>query len=127
MRSLIFVAPVAAFALASCTQPPAPPRAAFAQVIAGRIAGPPQSCISQFGSDHLYAIDPQTLAYGYGRTIYVNHLGAPCPGVEQSNILITESYGGMHCRGDRIRGSEPGAIIAGPVCILHDWVPYRTR
>jgi hypothetical protein len=127
MRSLIAIAPVAAFALGSCTQPPAPPGAAFAQTVAGRIAGPPQSCVSHFGSDHPYVIDPQTLAYGYGRTIYVNRLGAPCPGVDQSNILITESYGGMYCRGDRIRGSEPGAIIPGPVCILHDWVPYRTR
>ena len=127
MRSLIGIAPVVALALASCTQPPAPPGAAFAQAVAGRVAGPPRSCISPFGSDHVYVIDPQTIAYGYGKTLYVNRLGAPCPGVDQTNILITETYGGMHCRGDRIRGAEPGAIIPGPVCILNDWVPYTKR
>lgn len=128
MRSLGLTLPLFAMALASCAQPPQPAGAEVAQALAGRVvAGPPQTCVSQFGSDHMYALDPQTVAYGYGKTIYVNRLAAPCPAVHQLNTLISESYGGMHCRGDRIRGAEPGAIIPGPVCILQNWVPYRSR
>ena len=124
MRFLILVPAVASIALGSCMQPPAPPGAAVAQALAGRVAGAPQECISEFGQDHPYVIDPQTIAYGYGRTIYVNHLAGPCPSVDPMNVLITESHGGMFCRGDHIRGAAPGDIIPGPVCILNPWVPY---
>ena len=128
MRSLVRLAPIAALAVASCTQPPEPPGAAVAQALAGRVPiGPPRTCVSQFGDDHMQVIDAQTIGYEQGRTLYVNRLAAPCPGVHQLNTLITESHGGMHCRGDHIRGIEPGAIIAGPVCILNDWVPYARR
>lgn len=126
MRSLILVPALAATALGSCAQQPAPPGSALAQTLAGRVAGPPQECISEFGQDHPYVIDPQTIAYGYGRTIYINRLAGPCPAVDPVNTLITETHGGMYCRGDPIRGKEPGAIIPGPVCILQNWVPYRT-
>lgn len=125
MRSLILIPAVTAITLGSCAQPPAPPGAFLAQALAGRVPGPPQECISGFGQDHPYVIDPQTIAYGSGRTIYINRLAAPCPGVDQVNTLITETYGGMYCRGDHVRGKEPGAIIPGPVCILNNWVPYR--
>jgi hypothetical protein len=126
MRSLILIA-AAAIALGSCAQQQPPPGAAVASALAGRVPGPPQECISEFGSDHPYVLDAQTIAYGYGRTIYVNRLAGPCPAVDPTNVLIIESHGGMFCRGDRIRGAEPGAIIPGPSCNLNNWVPYRTR
>lgn len=125
MRFLALVPAVAAVALGSCAQQPAPPGAALAQTLAGRVAGPPQECVSQFGQDHAYAIDAQTIAYGSGRTIYINRLAAPCPAVDPVNTLITETYGGEYCRGDHVRGNEPGSIIPGPVCNLNYWVPYR--
>jgi hypothetical protein len=125
MRSLTLVPAVAAIAVGSCAQQPQPPGAALAQTLAGRVPGPPQECISEFGPDHPYAIDAQTIAYGSGRTIYINRLAGPCPGVDPVNTLITETYGGEYCRGDHIRGKEIGSIIPGPVCILQNWVPYR--
>jgi len=127
MRSLILVPAAAAIALGSCAQQPQPPGAALAATLAGRVAGPPQECVSEFGSDHAYVVDPQTIAYGYGKTIYINRLAAPCPAVDPTNVLITESHGGEFCRGDHIRGAEPGAIIPGPVCNLNNWVPYTSR
>lgn len=127
MRSLVLFPAIVAIALASCAQQPQPPGAAVAQALAGRVAGPAQECISEFGQDHPYVIDPQTIAYGYGRTIYINRLAGPCPSVDPMNVLITETHGGMFCRGDHIRGAEPGTIIPGPVCILNQWVPYTTR
>lgn len=127
MRTLTLVPAAIACAVAGCTQPPSPPGAAFAQAVAGRTAGKPQTCVSEFGQDHPYVIDPQTIAYGYGKTIYINHLSEPCPGVEQMNILITETHGGMFCKGDHIRGAAPGDIIPGPVCFIGNWTPYTTR
>ncbi|MFL6737490.1 MAG: hypothetical protein ACJ8F4_10585 [Sphingomonas sp.] len=124
MRSLMLIA--TAGLLASCTRPVAPPEARFAQVIAGRTAGPAQTCISNNPAENLHVLDPRTVAYGYGRTIWIDRLAADCPGLNEANTTIVEAgVGGQYCRGDRVRGLEPGAIIAGPGCNLGDWVPYR--
>lgn len=124
MRALMLIA--AAAIATSCSSPVSPPRAGFADATAGMVAGPPQTCVSTNPAENLHVLDPQTLAYGYGRTIYINRLAAPCPALGELNTLIVEGgVGGQYCRGDRVRGREPGAIIAGPSCNLGDWIPYR--
>ena len=111
--------------VASCSRPVSPPGADFAEVTAGRVAGPPQTCVSTNSAENLHVIDPQTVAYGYGRTIYINRLPGACPALSQFNTIIVEaSTGGQYCRADRIRGREPGMVIPGPSCNLGDWVPY---
>ena len=123
MRALIVIA--AAAAVASCTRP-LPPGSSLAQETAGRIAGPPQTCVSTFGPQNLRVLDPQTVAYGWGKTVYINHLPGPCPALSPYNTTIVEGIlGSQYCRGDRVRGLEAGAIIPGPSCNLGDWVPYR--
>ena len=124
MRALMLIAATAL--VASCSRPVIPPGNAFAETVAGRVAGPPQTCISSNPAENLHVIDPQTVAYGYGRTIYINRLAAACPALSQFNTIIAEaSTGNEYCRGDRVRGLETGAIIPGPSCNLGDWVPYR--
>lgn len=118
---------VAALTLAGCTRPAEPPQAGLARELAGHVAEAPRSCVSTFPGQNLRVIDSSTLVYGFGRTIYVNHLPGPCPGIEQLNTIIVELHGSEYCRGDRIRGSEPGAIIPGPWCVLGNWTPYRMR
>ncbi|HKC03078.1 MAG TPA: hypothetical protein VKC17_07220 [Sphingomicrobium sp.] len=116
---------VVGLSLAGCAGPVVPPGDASAGVTAGRVAGPPQSCISTSSSEGLHAIDSATLAYGSGSTIYINRLGYRCPGLRDLSTIITEVRGGQYCRGDHIRALEPGSIIPGPSCNLGDWVPYR--
>jgi hypothetical protein len=111
--------------VASCAHSSAPIGAAYSQELAGRIAGAPRSCITAVSNANLNAIDSSTLVYHSGDTIYVNHLSSPCSAIAPLNTLIVDAQQGHYCRGDRVRGLEPGAIIAGPVCILGDWVPYR--
>ncbi|MGZ2411087.1 hypothetical protein ACUXST_000484 [Sphingomonas sp. F9_3S_D5_B_2] len=124
MRSLILLAAVAA--VAGCSRPVMHPGAEAAQALAGRVPGAPELCVSTNAAENLHVLDPQTVAYGNGRTIYVNHLASVCPGISHFNTLIVEgSAGGQYCRGDRIRGLEPGTSIPGPSCNLNEWVPYR--
>lgn len=126
MRALMIIA--AATLLASCERPVSPPRSDFAAATAGRIAGPARNCISTNPAENLRVLDAQNVAYGNGRTIYINHLEAACPAISQFNTIIVEAgLGGQYCRGDRIRGLEPGSIIPGPSCNLGDWVPYRAH
>jgi hypothetical protein len=124
MRALLPIA--TALLAAGCSPPIALSGSAVATETAGRIAGPAQGCISSSPQEGLRVLDAATLAYGHGRAIYVNSLGARCPGLEPTGTLIVEpSLGGQYCRGDHVRGREMGAIISGPTCILGDWVPYR--
>ena len=126
MRTLIFIS-VAALAVASCTRPVAPAgKDSFAQELAGRTAGPPQSCINSQQSVNLSVVDSQTLAYHDGPTIWVTNLGAPCPGIATlSTVIVEPKLGGQYCRGDHVRGLEQGAIIPGATCFIGEWVPYR--
>ena len=116
---------LSAAVLASCTQTAPTTTAAPVNELAGRVAGKPQSCVPSSPVANLHAIDASTLAYAYGSTIYANHLGAPCPALSKFNTLIIEVQTDRYCRGDRVRGLEPGAIIAGPRCILGEWIPYN--
>ena len=125
MRSLVVL--VAATALASCVRPVEPTGSAFAREIAGGVAGPAQTCVSTFGNQSLRVIDSSTIAYGSGRTIYVNRLPGVCPGLRQNSTLIVDAQSGQYCRGDRIRSLEPYSIIPGPSCNLGTWTPYRMR
>jgi hypothetical protein len=121
--------PIALVVLASCTRPSMPPAQEFAaRELAGRVPGPPQTCVSTFPNQNLRVIDATTLAYGYARTIYVNRLAGPCPALSAFNTVQVEAQvGSEYCRGDHVRGIEPGAVIGGPWCNLGDWTPYRMR
>ena len=125
MRSL---AMVPLLMLASC-QPAAVGELAaanaFAKELAGRVAGPAQTCISDQPNQNLRTVDARTVAYDVGATVWVNRLQDACPALNPYNTLIVERSGGQICRGDRVRGLEPGATIPGPSCNLQDWVPYR--
>jgi hypothetical protein len=103
----------------------APIDAPISYQLAGRAAGAPQACIPTVSNGSLTAIDSSTLVYRSGTTIYVNRPSASCSAIAPFNTLVVDAQAGHYCRGDRVRGIEPGAIIAGPVCILGDWVPYR--
>lgn len=123
----IMIAPL--LLLAGCAAGTAPESAGaeddLARALAGRVAGEAERCISTSPSEGLRVVDEQTLLYGRGRTLYVNRLQSACPAIEPLGTLITEVYGGQLCRGDRVRGLEPGASIPGPSCLLGDFVPYR--
>jgi hypothetical protein len=126
MRRLMSIAAVVV--LASCSRPVSPPASDLAMTIEGRVAGPTESCISTNSASGLRALDPQTLAYGGGRTVYINRLPGPCPGITPTSTLFVEVQSSRYCHGDRVRGREFGGMIAGPTCILGDWVPYtQTR
>ncbi len=98
---------------------------AFARELAGRTAGEPETCVNAIQNQPLRIVDRRTIAYERGDTIWVNWLDRDCPGLRPLNTLIVEVHGSQYCRGDHVRGLEPGTSIPGPICILRDFVPYR--
>jgi hypothetical protein len=125
MRSLIL-----AFALTACAATGSPSAVTdeeheLTRELRDRVAGPPEDCVSATGSQGLRIVDSRTIVYGSGSTLWVSRLESACPALRPLNILIVDVQGGQYCRGDRVRGLEPGSTIAGPVCLLGKFTPYR--
>jgi len=120
--------------LVSCTTaPPAPTRTAekenrLQQLIAGKVAGTPQSCIPTIStrSGDMVVIDDQTLAFkAAGGRVYVNHLGTGCDNIGMGNSLVTkQSAASSLCRGDiaQLQNLSSGANVGS--CTIGDFVPY---
>ncbi|HEY8622935.1 MAG TPA: hypothetical protein VIM74_03645 [Casimicrobiaceae bacterium] len=123
MRSQILI--VAALAISSCAPSVQPQAANLAVELAGRTAGPPQDCISTRVDQNMRPLDSRTIAYGMGRTVYINHLPGECYGLSPFNTVVAYPLSGsQYCRGDRIRAVQPGENIPGAYCNLGSWVPY---
>jgi len=94
--------------------------------LAGRTAGPPQSCIPALNSaQSLRIVDAHTIVYDSGRALWVSRLDGDCPGMRPMDTLIVDVHGSQYCRGDRFRPVSTGNTIPGPVCVLGDFTPYR--
>lgn len=115
--------------LFGCASPgalgPAEGQADLAKEISDRAAGPSRSCVPASPSQSLDVVDSRTLVVRSGGTLWVNRLAENCPGLRPFNPVIVEVQGSSYCRGDRVRGREPGLTIPGPSCPLRDFVPYR--
>src|SRR3954453_12203121 len=97
--------------LVSCqTAPPQPvTRSAqgqrdFMRLTAGKVAGPPISCIPSYAINDQTIIDGRTIAYrnGAGGTVYVAHLSEGCELASRGNYaLLSRKFGTADtCRGD---------------------------
>ena len=94
--------------------------------LAGRVAGKTASCVpTSSSSEALRIVDDRTLAYRDGRTLWVNRLEQPCSGLTPMETLVTETFGGQYCRGDRFYVRRPGSSMPGPFCLLGTFTPYR--
>jgi hypothetical protein len=98
---------------------------ALRRELAGRIAGPPESCVPTNGASSLRIVDRRTITYERGRTLWVNALPHDCPGLRPLDPLIVIMDRSAYCRGDRIRSLAPYSTIPGPTCMLGRFTPYR--
>jgi hypothetical protein len=115
----------AAFAVASCAPSPPAGQQGPAAELAGRVAGPPQRCVSISSLHSLRVADRDRglLLYGSGRTIWANPLGPHCS-FRYDDVLVTEPVGSSYCRGDIVRSFDRNSRIPGPACVLGDFIPY---
>jgi hypothetical protein len=93
--------------------------------LADRTAGEPRACVPASPGASLTARGRQALVYRQGDTLWVNRLRSACPGLHEMSQIVIEVNGSRYCRGDHFRTREPGLGIAGPICVLGDFTPYR--
>ena len=111
--------------LAACAAPPPGVEQQGPPIeLAGRVAGPTQTCVSLRQGESLRVSEnnTHTLVYGSGRTIFANYLGQ-CR-VDPGDLLVTEPSAGSYCRGDIVHTVDRSSGIPGSACILGNFVPY---
>jgi hypothetical protein len=116
-------------ALAACAVPsPTTDGEAFERELGARVAGPPQDCVpASPGMGGLIIVARGTVGIRDGRTLWVNRLAGACASMAPLDTLVVEARDGRYCRGDSVRGLEPGRSIPGPACILGPFTPYRAQ
>lgn len=117
----------AALATAGAQGPSERDAARTAELMAGRTAGEPVSCVNMrdLGSSRSIG-DGDILFEGPGRRIvYVNRPVGGCPDLGPGRTLVTRTTSTRLCRGDIAQVVDPvtGTTYGG--CGLGDFVPYR--
>lgn len=95
------------------------------RALAGRVAGKPETCLSNSRISNPQAIGNQTLLYRDGARVWRNDLPDACPGLNEDALIVTEVFGGQLCRNDQFYTLQRGGGgIAGLRCRLGNFVPW---
>ena len=100
------------------------PQQQLDKMLAGREAGKPVSCISNFAQRNMIVLDKTALVYGSGDVIYVNR-PRNASDLDSDDILVTHLWGSQLCSLDIVHTySRTGWFPTGFIS-LNEFVPYR--
>lgn len=137
MRSMSLLLMTAAVAACTTAGPPeqrsAKAEAEFQQLIAGRAAGQPMSCLPGYSSrsSRMVAIDDQTIAFrnNTGGDVYVSNIrSGGCSGLSSGfYTLVTRTSGSGLCSGDiaTVTDLRTGMLVGA--CAIGEFTPYRRQ
>jgi hypothetical protein len=119
--------------LASCTTAPQPTQrsaakeAELAQLLAGKVAQRPISCLPHYRSSDMRVIDDDTIAFRDGsRRTYVAHMNGGCSNLgNTSYALMTHQFGSADlCSGDSARVVDTMNGMTVGSCSFGEFTPY---
>ncbi|GAA5055391.1 hypothetical protein GCM10023208_19230 [Erythrobacter westpacificensis] len=96
---------------------------AFAELVEGRTAGEPQSCINLFNSNRLRVEENVGLVYERGDTLWVARAQNP-QNLDRWDVPVIERYGSRLCRTDVMRTIDRTSGMFSGVLFIDDFVPY---
>lgn len=128
MRKLIAALAVSALALSAASSVDAKAKKTgeeqLAEILKGRVAGTPVSCINTWRNDNMSIVDNTAIVYRDGRTIYVNRTQNPQSLDWDDILVIRKQTGNELCRLDHVSTIDrTGGFMTG-VVFLTDFVPY---
>jgi hypothetical protein len=127
MRKIIAALAISAMALSGGTLAAKEKKSGeekLAEMLKGRVAGEPQSCIPTNDSDNMSIIDGTALVYKHGRTIYVNRTAHP-ENLDWNDVLVITRFSASQlCKLDQIKTIDRGSGFFTGVVFLEDFVPY---
>lgn len=123
------LAAISAAILVSSTAPaksdrPQSSAEALARALAGRMAGPPLSCISDRA--RMQVVDDWTILYRDRGIVYVQKPRGGCHGLSSNMSLIRNQFVTTRlCRGDINRVVDLRTGFGTGACVFSEFVPYR--
>lgn len=127
MKKLLAAAAAATFALSgtavSAQTLQERGEARLAEMLEGRVAGEPQSCISAFRGNRVKVIEKVGLVYESGDTIYVARVSNPNM-LDRHEIPVIERFGSQLCRTDVIRTIDRNSGFITGALFLENFVPF---
>ena len=126
---LIAFAAAGLVACSTATEPPvrsADNQARYLNLIAGRTAGAPMSCLATWDADDMRVIDDQTIVFGErSNRIYVANLQSSCDNLGQPGFaLVTRTPGSQLCSGDIATIVQTSSGITAGSCVIGTFTPY---
>lgn len=128
MKKLIAIAAAGAALASGATVAQAETRqerseARLAEMIEGRTAGEPQTCVTAMHSNDIEVIPYVGIVYDAGDTIYVARATRPNQ-LRSSDVPIIERHGSRLCRNDVMRTVDRHSGFTTGGLFLEDFVPY---
>src|SRR6476660_9854513 len=122
--------------LVGCSTAPPPPamRSAqgqeqFQRLLAGKVAGPPVSCLPEMRNSDMRVIDEDTVIFRQSSNrVYVGHMAGGCNMLGKGGYaLVTKRVGSLGlCHGDiaTVVDTHNGFTVGS--CVIVDFVPYSS-
>lgn len=97
-------------------------------LLRGKVAGPPVSCLSSYRAGRMTIIDDDTVLFRVGnKTVYRNDPPGGCyPMGGAGYSLVTRTPGSGLCSGDIAQVIDLRTGFSAGACALGKFVPYRT-
>jgi hypothetical protein len=93
-------------------------------LLAGKVAGPPVSCLPSRSANNQITIDNNTIAFRDRNRVYVNNLSSGCSNLSGTYALVVRTTGTGLCRGDIAELADLSSGISVGGCVLGDFIPY---
>lgn len=128
-----FIPLIIGTAVAGCAMAPQPAAAPsaqaqsrLAQLLGGKVAGAPQSCLPSWRSQDMVVIDDSTIIFREsGSRVWLQKPQNPCDRLGTSTTaLVTRTPTNQLCRGDIAQVIDPTINVATGSCVMGDFVPY---
>ena len=131
MKRLISALAVATLAMASAPAAAQEARIAegeakLAEMIEGRVAGEPQSCVNAMRSNDIEVIEYVGIVYDAGDTIWVARAKDP-RSLGWTDVPIIDRFGSQLCKFDVIRTVDRSTGMTTGAVFLEDFVPYAEQ
>jgi hypothetical protein len=128
---LLIAATVLIFAGAAANSADKPTRlekseARLAEMLKGRTAGEPMSCIPEIHSGRVEVLEGVAMVYGQGKTLYVAKPDL-MNSMQWDDIIVVKRTGGQLCNTDIIRTVDRMSGFTTGVVFMSKFVPYTKQ
>jgi hypothetical protein len=96
------------------------------ELLKGRTAGEPVSCIPAFQANELEVIEGVAMVYGRGDTLYVGRPTNP-KSMRWDDVIVIKRFGGQLCNTDIIHTVDRMSGFMTGVVFLDKFVPYKKQ